>query len=471
MKSSFLTSPHREAEQTANPQAGAAGVIQTASAGERAESSFGSSFWNIAGGRRIVERLQHHWRGPAVRLSVAGRTFVLGSGPATSEIVIHRPALLLNLWKSPDLTFGEAFTRGDIDVNGDFKDFMKAIYLTEPEALIPWYCQLVARVAHAPRRISSSRALANARFHYDIGNDFYRRWLDPTLTYSCAYFLHDTDDLEAAQRQKLELLCRKARLAPGQKLLDIGCGWGSLLIHAAKYFGVHATGITPAEEQANYVEQLAKREGLSDRVRVLRGGWRGLDGTFDRIISVGMFEHVGLRQYAQFFDKWQALLAAGGLSILHCIGRTRPGTTDAWTEKYIFPGGYLPTLAQIARYSADAKLCVLDVENLKQHYSLTLEHWIARFSKVVPQVDALRGPEFSRRWWLYLHGALAGFCWGDLQLWQTVLSKDGDHRWPLNRQIELAASPASTLRTLAPRTRAKQNSSQISSESCNVNLS
>jgi cyclopropane-fatty-acyl-phospholipid synthase len=458
MNRSFLTSPHSQAKKLPDLRVSATKSTQSARVDKYTSPPLGPAFWNIGSGRRVVERLQHHWRGPAVRLSAAGRTYVLGSGPATSEIVIHRPALLLNLWKSPDLAFGEAFMRGDIEVNGDFKDFMKAIYLTEAESLIPWYYQLVARLAHAPRRISQRRAVANARFHYDIGNDFYRRWLDPTLTYSCAYFLRDTDDLTTAQRQKLELLCRKARLAPGQKLLDIGCGWGSLLIHAAKHFGVHATGVTPAEEQAKYIEQLAERERLSDRVRILRGGWRAIDGTFDRIISVGMFEHVGLRQYAQFFEKWHSLLAAGGLSILHCIGRTRPGTTDAWIEKYIFPGGYLPTLAQIARYSADAKLCVLDVENLKQHYSRTLEHWIARFSKVVPHVDAVRGKEFSRRWWLYLHGSLAGFCWGDLQLWQTVLSKDGDHHWPLNRQIELDASPANTLRPAASSATAKQNS-------------
>ncbi len=290
----------------------------------------------------------------------------------------------------------------------------------------------------SPEAHFSTGAISNARHHYDLGNDFYRLWLDPSLTYSCAYFLRDTDDLATAQQQKLELLCQKARLAPGHTLLDIGCGWGSLLIHAARHYGVQATGVTPAKEQADYIEALAQREGLAKRIRVLRTGWRAIEGKFDRIISVGMFEHVGVKQYQQFFHHWRELLADGGLSILHCIGHTRPAPIDPWIDKYIFPGGCLPTLTQIAQLSAEAGLCVLDVENLKQHYAQTLDHWIENFNSAIEPIVASRGSEFARMWSLYLHGSQAGFRSGDLQLWQTVLAKDHDHPWPLNRQINVS---------------------------------
>ncbi len=297
-----------------------------------------------------MKQLNRHWEGPAVEVVVADRRYHLGGGHSEVEITIRRPSLLREIWLSPVLAFGEAYMRGEIEVRGSLKTLMRAFHLTRPEELSPWYCRFVTWLRQLPRSISPQRAVANARHHYNIGNDFFSLWLDPTLTYSCAYYLRDTDDLATAQRQKLELLCRKARLAAGQNLLDIGCGWGGLLIHAARHYGVHATGITPAEDQADYIEALARAEGLQDRVRVLRTGWRGVEGKYDRIISVGMFEHVGLKQYRDFFRLWYELLAVGGLSILHTIGRMQPLCTDPWIDKYIFPGGYLPTLAQIAAF-------------------------------------------------------------------------------------------------------------------------
>jgi cyclopropane-fatty-acyl-phospholipid synthase len=398
--------------------------------------------WIVPGERYFIAKLQKHWRGPAICIRLAHRTFVLGEGQPTAELVLKEPFLLLKLWLSPMNEFGEAYMRGDIEINGSLTSFLEAVYLSRPEDLSPWFCRFATWVRHLPKYISRQRAAANARHHYNIGTEFFRRWLDPSLTYSCAYYLNDSDDLATAQQQKLELLCQKARLEPGQTLLDIGCGWGSLLIHAARHHGVYATGITPADDQANYIEALVKREGLSNRIRVLRAGWRDIEGTFDRIISVGMFEHVGLKQYREFFKCWRNRLAAGGLSLLHCIGRTKPVVIDPWTDKYIFPGGYLATLAQIANFSASAGLCILDVENLREHYVRTLDQWRANFLAAEPDIEANRGSEFARMWSLYLHGSYAGFRWGDLQLWQTVLAKDNHHPWPLDRQVDLGQPAA-----------------------------
>lgn len=385
----------------------------------------------------LISRLRHYWQGPAVRVLLSGQSYQLGEGEAAAEVVIRKPSLLAKLWHSPCCTFGEAFARGDIEVRGSMKKLMDAIYRTRPEDLAPWRYRLISWLSHLSATIPLKRAIANARHHYDIGTDFYRLWLDPSLTYSCAYFLRETDDLATAQSQKLELLCRKARLAEGQTLLDIGCGWGSLLVHAARYHGVQAVGVTPSVEQANYVEQLVRKEGLADRIRVLRVGWREIRGKFDRIISVGMFEHVGLKQYREFFRRWRELLANDGLSVLHCIGRIQPAATDPWVDKYIFPDGYLPTMAQIARYSAAAELGIVDVENLWQHYARTLEFWLANYLAQYDIVAASRGAEFARMWSLYLHGSQAGFRCGALQLWQTVLAKGPNPPWPLNRQVDV----------------------------------
>ena len=255
------------------------------------------------------------------------------------------------------------------------------------------------------------------------------------LTYSCAYYLRDDDDLATAQWQKLKLLCRKVRLSPGQTLLDIGCGWGSLLIHAARNYGVHATGTTPADDQANYIEALTLKEGLQNRVRVIRADWRDINGQFDRIISVGMFEHVGRKQYNEFFGRWQRLLADGGLSVLQTIGRMKPGSFDPWIDKYIFPGGNLPTLQEILGPAAEHDLVVIDLENLKQHYAKTLEQWLTSYAAAADQISALKGERFTRMWSLYLHGSEAAFRFGDLQLWQLVFVKDHKHGWPLNREV------------------------------------
>ncbi len=342
------------------------------------------------------------------------------------------------------MAFGEAYMRGDIEVRGSLGSLMEAVYLTNPWSHAPWHRRLFSWLGNRiSKSVSPNRAVANARHHYNLGTDFFQLWLDPTLTYSCAYFLSDADALGTAQHQKLELLCRKAKLKRGQTLLDIGCGWGSLLIHAARFYGVQATGVTPADNQADYVRAIVRREGLDDRVRVVKADWRNLEGQFDRVISVGMFEHVGEKQYAEFFRRWRELLAPGGLSILHTIGRMLPDVPDQWIEKYIFPGGYLPTLGQIAEHAAKASMFVIDVENLRRHYARTLDHWIANFQRSQEKIIKLRGEEFARMWSLYLHGSRAGFRCGDLELWQTVLAKDQRHSWPLNRDANLVGAPVS----------------------------
>ncbi len=386
--------------------------------------------------QRFLRRWRERWRGPPVRLAGAGCDAVLGEGDPRTEVVLHGGAALHCPWRAPSLVFGEGYMRGEIEVRGSLMDFLEGMYRTWPDATSGWVDRLMGWWCAAPRRASPRRSTAQARRHYDLGNDFFRLWLDPSMTYSCAYFLSEEDDLAAAQAQKVELLCRKARLETGQTLLDIGCGWGSLLFHAARRYGVHATGVTPSVEQARRIHEQALREGLGERVQVMRGDWREVEGRYDRIISVGMFEHVGVRQYRAFFRKWRELLSPGGLSILHTIGRMAPQPMDPWITRYIFPGGYLPALTQIASFCDRARLRILDVENLAGHYARTLAHWWANFEAARDRVVRMYDEPFARMWELYLRGSEAGFRWGGLQLWQVVVAHaEGEAPWPLDREV------------------------------------
>jgi cyclopropane-fatty-acyl-phospholipid synthase len=268
--------------------------------------------------------------------------------------------------------------------------------------------------------------------HYDVGNEFFQRWLDPSMTYSCAYFQSTEDDLQKAQLQKLELVCQKACLQKGHHILDIGCGWGSLVAHAAVNHGVTAMGVTLSREQQEFAT-LAVRgiPGVSIELR----DWRQVKGRFDRIVSIGMLEHLGGAQYAAFFRRWQQLLSLHGMGVVHFIGRSRAAPDSRWIRQHIFPGGYLPTLAEVVSCVSDAGFVVVDVENLWQHYIRTLACWTEQFGNqqewIVRQFDA----RFYRAWWLYLKGSQAAFQCGDLQLFQVVIAKGKPKAWPLQRQI------------------------------------
>jgi len=387
---------------------------------------------------QVIRQLSKQWERPAVRVNVKGRSYEIGEGgDDLLEVRVHRPRVLARIARSPSLGFGEGYMAGDIEVNGSLMNLLHGAYVNFPDSAGGRVRSVVERMLASPIT-ARGRAVANAKHHYDLGNDFYRLWLDQSLTYSCAYFLRDQDELERAQRQKLELLCRKARVEPGQHLLDIGCGWGSLLFHAARHHGMRVTGVTPAGEQADYIEREAKRLSLDDRVHVHRGDWRDLRGQFDRIISIGMFEHVGREHYPSFFRRWHDLLTPGGLSVLQTIGRMAPQRPDPWIRRYIFPGGYLPTLTQITSNSADTSLWVSDVENLRWHYARTLACWAANFDKARDRIAAERDECFVRMWWLYLQASEAAFRWGGLHLWQVVLAKDESAPCPLNREVGLA---------------------------------
>jgi len=327
---------------------------------------------------------------------------------------------LLGLIVNPELRFGEAYTTGRLQVQGDLARVLEALYRLS--AVIPsWRDRLRAQLAPA---ITLSSARHNVHCHYDLGNDFYRLWLDDEMVYTCAYFPEPASSLDDAQRYKLDQVCRKLRLRPGEHVLEAGCGWGALALHMAREHGVSVTGYNVSHEQVIYARERAAREGLTGRVTFIEDDYRSATGRFDAFVSVGMLEHVGKRRFHELSQMLRRILRRdGGRGLLHFIGRDTPRPLNAWIRRRMFPGAYPPTLAEVtADILTPSGMSVLDVENLRLHYARTLAHWSQRFAAVSGQVRATYGDQFQRAWELYLAGSEASFATGWLQLFQIVFA-------------------------------------------------
>jgi cyclopropane-fatty-acyl-phospholipid synthase len=292
--------------------------------------------------------------------------------------------------------------------------------------------------AQRPGRLHSlGRDQAAIRHHYDVSNHFYRLLLGPSLVYSCAYFDHPGESLEAAQERKLELICRKLRLAPGERLLDIGCGWGSLLIHAAQHHGVHGVGVTLSDAQAELARERIEAAGLSDRIEIRVSDYREItDGPFDKISSVGMYEHVGREQLDPYAQTLHDLLAPGGLFLNHGIARlhSEPPPPDTFLTRYVFPDGELHPVTDVMTSMEQARLEIRDVESLREHYTLTLRGWLANLEANQQAAIAEIGPERERVWRLYMLASALGFEAGDITVYQVLGTRpDAPHGLPLRR--------------------------------------
>lgn len=361
-----------------------------------------------------------------------GETEVLGKGrPAFSLVFKTMPNLNV---ADPILSLGEAYMRGELELEGDI-DAAARLLNGRLETRTP-HARLRRLIGLCSRALSAGRAKQrlDIKAHYDLGNDFYSLWLDPGMNYSCAYFIKPDDSLEQAQRQKIELILRKLRLAPGMRLLDIGCGWGALAVRAAKDYGCKVLGVTLSDEQC---AEGSRRAALAapGMVDIRLRNYLDLEGKeqFDRVVSVGMFEHVGRANMPSWFAAAARLLKPGGLCLLHTLTKPLEGETNAWTEKYIFPGGRIPSLREIIALPPEYGFHVLHVENLRPHYAKTLEAWHANFSapKTLAKVREMFGDRFIRMWSLYLRMAAACLRAGVLEVHQIVLGKGVDPTLPL----------------------------------------
>jgi cyclopropane-fatty-acyl-phospholipid synthase len=333
---------------------------------------------------------------------------------------------------NPDLAIGEAYMDGALTVEGgDVYDFLDLCFANLGWGSGQGLRGVRASIKRVIRRITKHNpipvARANVAHHYDLSDRLYELFLDADRQYSCAYFISRDDTLECAQEQKKRHLAAKLLLRPGQRVLDIGSGWGGLALYLARVADVDVTGVTLSTEQLEYSQRRANESRLGGDVRFVMKDYRQEDGRYDRIVSVGMFEHVGVGHYREYFEKIKDLLEDDGVALVHTIGRADPpGAANAWIDKYIFPGAYVPALSEILPAVEQAGLYVTDIEVLRLHYAETLKAWRQRFNANRKRVADVYDERFCRMWEFYLAGCEAGFRHGGLVNFQIQLSKRVD---------------------------------------------
>jgi cyclopropane-fatty-acyl-phospholipid synthase len=386
---------------------------------------------------RLLSRLLHFlgnpplefvlWTGEGVRPASA-------ADPVAQIRIADRPALL-GLLADPQVRFGESYSEGRITVEGDLVQVLEVVYQAglghKPRFSV------LRRAVEAMRRRKRVNTLHGSRdnihHHYDIGNKFYELWLGKTMAYTCAYYPTPTAALDEAQVAKMDHVCRKLRLRPGESVVEAGCGWGSLAIHMARYYGVKVRAFNISHEQIAFAREKAQREGLGSTVEFVEDDYRNVSGKYDAFVSVGMLEHVGVENYVGLGRVIHQCLGNVGRGLIHSIGRNRPAPMHPWIEKRIFPGAYPPALSEMMRIFEPWNLSVLDVENIRLHYARTLRHWMDLYDGAADRVAEMFDEKFVRMWRLYLAGSIAGFTTGTLQLFQVVFAPGTNNDVPWTR--------------------------------------
>ncbi len=383
--------------------------------------------------RWLLKAMLRSLGNPAVALMAWDGSTVSSPGVGPARVMLHLrdPGALLRLVLDPEFQLGELYSGGRIEVEGDLTTLIETLFSAQGirQGL---RSRLWSRV-HAPRSNLLGQSTANIQHHYDLGNDFYRLWLDAQLLYTCAYFREPSIQLEQAQIDKMDHVCRKLRLRPGERVVEAGCGWGALALHMAREYGVQVRAYNLSSEQIAYARQRARSEGLAEQVGFIEADYRAIRGEFDVFVSIGMLEHVGRRHFNELGMVIDRCLGKHGRGFIHTIGTDYSGPLNPWIERRIFPGAYPPTLREMMEVLEPAGMSVLDVENLRLHYASTLEHWLARYEAATDRVEAKYGLPFVRAWRLYLAGSLAAFRCGNLQLFQVLFQRNGDNRVPWTR--------------------------------------
>ena len=383
----------------------------------------------------ILQKIYRAVGQPSVRLGLRNSAEVSPKDALpVANIVIQDRKTLLRLLLDPEAEFGDAYSKGRITLEGDLVSALEILYRSISEVEHhSWYVKLVSKCMEYVQRNSLRGSRRNIQRHYDLNTDFYRLWLDPQLVYTCAYYVSPGATLEQAQVAKLDYVCRKVQLQPGERVVEAGCGWGALALHMARAFGVTVRAFNISREQILVARQRAKELGLSHRVEFIEDDYRNISGECDAFVSVGMLEHVGREHYRDLGSIIHRALAKTGRGLLHFVGRNHPHPFSTWTRKRIFHGAYAPTLGEVMQVFEPWDLSVLDVENLRPHYARTLEHWLVRFENSEKQISEMFSPEFMRTWRLYLAGAVAGFHVGTLQLFQIVFARIACQQIPWTR--------------------------------------
>lgn len=357
-----------------------------------------------------------------------------------SPEVIEKPAAVLRicdpgaLWRlaaNPGLQFGELYSTGRITVQGELMAVVEQGYRNDGMNTRVEQLRRLARRLPAPDLTDSRR---NIHYHYDLGNDFYRLWLDSeALQYTCAYYADPSMTLEQAQQAKMHHVCRKLRLRSGDRVVEAGSGWGGFALFMAKHYGVRVRSFNIAHEQVQHARDWAKREDLESQVEFVEDDFRNIAGEYDAFVSIGMLEHVGPANYEGMGRLMSRVLTREGRGLVHTIGRDAPRPLNAWIDRRIFPGAYPPTLRQMMDLFEPNGLSVIDVENIRLHYARTLQDWLDRYEQNIDQVHVMFDENFVRAWRLYLTGSIAGFVHGSVQLFQVFFTRSKNNEIPWTR--------------------------------------
>lgn len=343
-----------------------------------------------------------------------------------ARVQINNRKTLLKLCFDHYLAFGDGYTNGDITVEGNLTEFCEAI---ERSLTVKRPCR---RGHLRPSQIQDN--LQNIHQHYDIGNDFYQLWLDEQMVYTCAYYKKQSLTLAEAQLAKMDHICKKLRLKPGQTVIEAGCGWGGFALHMAHKYGVNVKAYNISEEQLDYARRRAREEGLENKVKFVGDDWCNIEGECDVFVSVGMLEHVGINNYRLLGELIRRTLKPHGLGLIHTIGRNVARPLNRWTTKRIFPGADPPSMRQMMDLFEDSGFSILDLENIRLHYARTLEHWLEQFNAQTGKIADMYDERLVRMWKLYLSASIATFQVGTLQLFQVLFTHANNNYIPWTRE-------------------------------------
>ena len=384
---------------------------------------------------RLIGSVLKAFGNPPVTLVLPGGGHVAPAGEeSVATVRLADRGVPFALARDPQLGFGDLYSEGRIDVQGDLVRMLEAVYRSSARAEAR--ASLLGRLSGAlrrPRRNSLAGSRDNIHHHYDIGNEFYTLWLGRTMAYTCAYYPTDSTTLDEAQVAKMDHVCRKLRLRPGETVVEAGFGWGTLALHMARHYGVKVRAFNISHEQVSYARARAAAEGLADRVEYVEDDYRNISGRYDAFVSVGMLEHVGVENYPALGEVAQRSIGANGRGLIHSIGRNYPARLHPWIERRIFPGAEPPSLKQMMDLFEPLDMSVLDVENLRLHYARTLTHWLELFEASAERVREMFDEKFVRMWRLYLAGSVAAFTTGTLQLFQVVFAPRENNDIPATR--------------------------------------
>ena len=385
--------------------------------------------------RWLARRIMQEAGDPPLRFALwDGRDAWLPEGEAVGRILVRERGALWAIVRSPELGFGDGYSAGRIEIEGDLIDVLYRAYRAmESKSSVSLKKSFFGRLPRAGRNtLGGSRK--HIHHHYDLGNDFYRLWLDERMVYTCAYYEHGDATLEQAQEAKMHHVCRKLRLQPGQRVVEAGCGWGSLALHMARHYGVRVRAFNISHEQILYAREQAERSGLAGQVEFVEDDYRNIGGKYDAFVSVGMLEHVGPDHYEALGDVIARSLKDDGVGLVHSVGRSRPSAVNAWLEQRIFPGSYPPSLREMMSVFESNRFSILDIENLRLHYARTLTEWLARFDANAGTARKWYDDAFVRAWRLYLGGCAAAFLSSSIQLFQVVFTHPCHNSVPHTRE-------------------------------------